>query len=88
MRGMGRNIARAQRGGMQQRRCGRAEGWGCRKLRKPCGVVSWREVPRSLVPRGMERGTKKEKYGDFLASFLVSVYTNNYLFDEYADSYL
>jgi hypothetical protein len=85
---MGGNIARAQRGGMQQRRCGRAEGWGCRKPRKPRGVISWREVPRSLVPRGMERGTKKAKYGNFLASFLASVYTNNYLFDEYADSYL
>jgi hypothetical protein len=32
-----------------------------------------------LVPRGMERGTKKAKYGDFLASFLASVYTKNYL---------
>ncbi len=25
------------------------------------------------MPRGMERGTKKAKYGDFLASFLASI---------------
>ncbi len=84
--GNGGNITRAQRGGMQQRRQGRG-----------VGMEEAAKAPRSNI---MEGGSsepcaawngerhQKGKIWQFLASFLASVYTNNYLFDKYADLYL
>ncbi len=67
MRGMGGNIARAQRDGMQQRGCGRAEGWGCRKPLKPRGVtppVVYRLDIASLSVGECTKSTREKKGGN------------------------